>query len=327
MTKKLPLFYHPTAAVFIDDQEMFIHSTLAIVDNLTDCRSFLDPKEALKYIKGAEVGGYFLKNFAHLETKGDVLITEKELAKYLSSLDRFLLESTLIVDYAMPKLNGLELCEAIKDQPFKKIMLTGEAGSDIAIKALNRHIIDRFIYKNSPKVFEDLNLALLELRMQFFEELSHDVITSRKLSPFLYTPGFSDFFMQIFSKFKGVEYYLVNTLGDFLVIDDEGHTTWICVRDDAGQEFTRKFLDAQYKKKASEDLSFAREHLAKGKQYLFAYGFGTFDNNYKDLVLAANAIKFDRHQCHYAALPVKLDLKIKPLSLQKPQYTLNKDGV
>lgn len=325
MSKKIPFFYHPTAAIFIDDQELFIHSTLAIVDNLTNCRSFLDPKEALKYIKAVDIGALFLENFNHLDDKGEVLITQKELTNYLSDLQRFVLESTLVVDYAMPKLNGLELCEEIEGQAFKKIMLTGEASSDIAIKALNHHIIDRFIHKNNPQVFEDLNQALLELRMQFFDELSHEVLATRKLPAFLYTQAFGDFFAQIFQKYNGVEYYLINTLGDFLVIDDEGHTTWICVRDEAGQTFTRNFLTTQYKKKPNDEIEFALEHLSKGNEYLFAYGFGSFNKGYKNLVVAANPIKFDRYQCYYAALPVKLDLKIKPLNAQKPQYMLAKE--
>ncbi len=327
MIKKLPFFYHPTAAIFVDDQESFIHSTLAIVDNLTDCRSFLDPKEALKYIKSVDVGAYFVSALKQEDQERLVLIPQKALAKYMGSLDRFLLETTLIIDYAMPKLNGVELCEAIEKKNFKKIMLTGEAGSDIAVEALNNHLIDRFIHKNSPKVFEELNQALLELRAQFFEAFGQEIsVHMTTLPAFLSTEAFSEFFRQMFNKLKGVEYYLINRLGDFLIFDEQGHATWLCMRDKEGQDYTRNMLEAQNKKKPSEDLIFALDHLNNGK-YLLVYGFGDVTKNVRDWVLPANTIKFDRHSCHYATLPVKLDMKIQPLALQKPQYALNRDGV
>jgi DNA-binding NarL/FixJ family response regulator len=325
MLKKIPLFYHPTAIIFVDDQELFIHSTLAIVDNLSDCRSFIDPKEALKYVQSTNPGAYITENFSNHKQENEILITQKELTKYLSSLERFLCETTLLIDYAMPKLNGLEFCENIENKAFKKIMLTGEAGPNIGIKALNRHLIDRFIYKNSPKVFEEVNQALLELRKEFFEEKYKDLLR-RKLPGFLSSQAFGDFFMQIFHKFKGVEYYLINTLGDFLIIDAQGHATWVSVRDRDSQEFIKKFVEAAFEKKPSDDLSFAVEHL-KSNDYLLIYGFGTFEKAFKDLILPATPINFERHQCYYATLPVKLNFKIKPLSLQKPIYTLHKEEV
>ncbi len=327
MIKKLPFFYHPTAAIFVDDQEAFIHSTLAIVDNLTDCRSFLDPKEALKYIKSIDVGADFVTALRQEDQERLVLISQKALAKYMGSLDRFSLETTLIIDYAMPKLNGIELCEAIEKKNFKKIMLTGEAGSDIAIKALNSHLIDRFIHKNSPKVFEELNQDLLELRAEFFEAFGQEISVHMATLPgFLSTEAFSEFFKQLFNKLKGVEYYLINRLGDFLIFDEQGHATWLCMRDKGGQEYTHNMLEAQNKNKPSEDLIFALDHLNSGN-YLLAYGFGDVTKNIRDWVLPANVIKFDRHHCHYATLPVRLDMKIQPLALQKPQYTLNRDGL
>lgn len=326
MLKKLSQFYHPTAAVFIDDQEMFIHSTLAIVNNLTDCRSFLEPQEALEYLSKVKVGDYFLENFVTNKSTDPVIISKKALIKYLSSLERFVMESTLIVDYAMPGLNGLDLCKKLKAQPFKKIMLTGEASSEIGDTALTQHIIDRFIHKNNPKVFEDLNQDLLELRVEFFEDLSSNLDIS-SMPDYMNTQAFSDFFMQMFNKFKGVEYYRVNNFGDFLIIDEDGYTTWLCVRDNESHEAVKTLVAAHYKKKPNDDLGFAHEHLSKGKDYLLVYGFGTFERGYRDLVLPAHAIKFDRQSCYYAALPVKLDLQIKPLSLQSPQYILNKGSV
>lgn len=324
MIKRLPLYYHPTAAIFVDDQEAFIHSTLAIVENLTDCRSFLDPQEALKYVKSIKSGSSLIKQLEKLDEHTDVLLTQKDLADYLGSLDRFKLETTLVVDYAMPKINGLEFFETVESKFFEKIMLTGEASSAIAIKAFNRHLIDRFIYKDSPKVFEELNNALLELRMEYFEGSTKNLLL-RHLPSFLSSLAFKDFFMQIFHKVKGVEYYLVNVLGDFLILDEEGHGTWVCVRDQETHDFTFKFIDSLYLDERSDDLSFVRESL-KSTKYLFNYGFGEFDNDFKEHVLNANSIKFDEHQCHYAMLPIKLDFPVKPLNLQHPKYTLSKDN-
>jgi CheY-like chemotaxis protein len=42
----------------------------------------------------------------------------------------------LVVDYSMPQMNGVEVCEALRHLPCKKILFTGAADEKVAVERL-----------------------------------------------------------------------------------------------------------------------------------------------------------------------------------------------
>lgn len=82
--------------------------------------------------------------------------------------------SVILTDYNMPELNGLELLNHIKkiDSEVVKILITGFADLEIAIKALNQNNVFRFITK--PIAMDDL-IEVLNIGFNQFE-----LVTSEK---------------------------------------------------------------------------------------------------------------------------------------------------
>ena len=54
----------------------------------------------------------------------------------------------------MPDINGIEFCQNLKDKKVFKIMLTAEADSNIAIKAFNDGLINKFILKTTEHLHQ-----------------------------------------------------------------------------------------------------------------------------------------------------------------------------
>lgn len=86
--------------------------------------------------------------------------------------NRFLFPAVIVVDYAMPNMNGIEFCEAIDDLPCKKILFSREASQDIAIDALKRGLIDHYLKKNERHSLDRLEVIIAELEIEFFQERS-----------------------------------------------------------------------------------------------------------------------------------------------------------
>src|SRR6185437_11660426 len=91
-----------------------------------------------------------------------------------------------VVDYQMPDMNGIQLCDAITNQAAKKVLLTGEFDLSRAVTALNNKQIDCFIRKGEKDTMKDL-----------------------------------EFFNNIIDKYNICEYYFIDNNGTFLLINDK----------------------------------------------------------------------------------------------------------
>jgi CheY-like chemotaxis protein len=86
---------------------------------------------------------------------------------------RFEQVSVVVVDYDMPEIDGLEFCRNLKNKAIKKILLTGKADEQTAVRAFNEKTIDRFIRKQDDDVMARLNRAIAELQREHFDQIEH----------------------------------------------------------------------------------------------------------------------------------------------------------
>jgi DNA-binding NarL/FixJ family response regulator len=100
----------------------------------------------------------------------------KTLHREIYNSQRFHEISVLVVDFDMPGMTGLELCEELADKPFKKLLLTGKADEKTVIQAFNEGKIQKYIHKDSQNFAEEMNRAVRELQRNYFEDLSAVVI-------------------------------------------------------------------------------------------------------------------------------------------------------
>lgn len=158
-------YFHPTTVVFVDDSIDFLSNLSLQLDAALAYRLFDSPSSALKYINNTkEARSLSHRFFATIKDTVSGSTTEPVLHLDMAAIqqevrntERFAETAVVIVDYAMPQMNGIEFCEQIDSPHIKKVLFTGVADEEVAVRAFNEGIIDRFIRKSERDVYEEVN--------------------------------------------------------------------------------------------------------------------------------------------------------------------------
>ncbi|WP_367607922.1 response regulator [Legionella sp. W05-934-2] len=258
----IPTCYFPTSAVFVDDSRDFLLNFVLQLDEGLAYRVFDSPFHALDCIR---------EKRCELDLLSQRCITEYTEAKncpltnHTVNLDlaaihaevynprRFSEISVVVVDYAMPGIDGLEFCRRIEDSSIKKILLTGQADEALAIQAFNEGLIDRYIKKSDPHAAELITKSIYELQYQYFLTMS-DMIT-RMLSvsspSCLQDKLFAEFFRHYCAEQRIEEYYLADYSGSLLMLDDDANVSFLIVKT---EQDMRNYCDLAYDAGASDDI-------------------------------------------------------------------------
>jgi hypothetical protein len=112
--------------------------------------------------------------------------------------------------------------------------LTGITDHKIAINAFNDGIIDKFIMKDDPNLFTSLDQAIVEMQKKYFGDLSELVIKNITASTFSYLENrkFIDFFLHFIKTNYISEFYLIDPIGSFLLLNARGELMWLVIKSD-----------------------------------------------------------------------------------------------
>ncbi len=288
-------YYHPTTICFVDDNEAFLASLELELPGDWACRTFSDPEEALAYLNQPIPLAPLMDRCFSLQRDAKQAVIHLDLSlieQEINQVDRFRRNSVLVVDYAMPSLNGLQFCQALNDRHIKRAMLTGVADEKLAVQAFNAGLIHRFI----PKQMEDPILTthdfVEELVAEYFNQ--HTVRLKSTLAidppPFLTDPQLADWLHELMHKHNLVEYYLVDDPPGFLMLKSNGQIWRLAIL--SAVEIARQAALAA-ELGAPQALV---NSLAAGDQALFLAGlspedyFGDEDFPWQEHVHAATAI-------------------------------------
>lgn len=224
----MPLFYFKPTLCWIDDDQIFLDAIKLSFSQYYKCLMFNDSLKASDFFdkyKSPFNSINFRREFKESDMHGvgdhwPVDLNIPEINKLLLNNARFEEIAILIIDYNMPNMHGLELCEKLKDLPVKKILLTGEATHKKAVESFNKGLIHRFI-KKEHDVYENLQQTIEELTFKFFCDKTSDLISHIETSgPSLFSdPVFVNFFMNWCKEYDIEEFYLLNKSGNFVAKD------------------------------------------------------------------------------------------------------------
>lgn len=228
----IPSFYFPTTVLMIDDNVEFLKSiAIGLPAEAATYNFFSDPQRALQLIndkyQGNEVADGLVNLIDEEEFEHRTLdVNVRDIYRIMYNRARFQQISTVVVDYHMPGMDGIEFCKSIKNSNIQKILLTSIVDESKAIEVLNEGLIHTFIRKQSPNVMQLMSQALTQAQHRYFLNLSHiiqQVVTKSPEESALSDPSFIDLFHKIAHKFKAVEYYLTEFLGSFVFLDADGN--------------------------------------------------------------------------------------------------------
>lgn len=226
----LPLFYHPTTIMILDDDTNLLAAMKACINTGDKILTFSSTKEMANFIDNHS--SYYEKkkfirgitdddNYEDIHhAPSDFDITT--LAEIHNNIERLNEISTLILDYEMPGKNGLDFSKDYQRQSFNKVLLTGKAIESEIIEAFNSKLIDKYIEKGTAEISKKLNDYIYELTRLWFIRASSPIRacleTEKKL------PIDDCIFIEYFQKFcyeNGIiEFYLIDKVGSYLCYDN-----------------------------------------------------------------------------------------------------------
>lgn len=237
----IPTGYFPSTALFLDDNRDFLLNFVLQLDEGVAYRIFDNPTSALDYIHHKGCQQELLEE--HAAGLGSAHPKLSDLHQIIYNPNRFAEISVVVVDYAMPGMNGLEFCRRIENEHIKKILLTGQADETQAIEAFNEGLIHRYIKKNDINAAEQITKSIYALQLQYFQAKS-DTLVHRlpvTLPACLHDKKFASFFRELCEKNQVAEYYLLDEVGSFLLLDEDANTSFFLLQDEAslGEEVAR----------------------------------------------------------------------------------------
>lgn len=246
--KTLPLFYHPSTIVMVDDESAFLKSTVtALSRRAADCRGFYRPEVALQFLNSSSEE-HPLFSHENMDARTEYLDSPENLARFLETDARFKFVSTVIVDYTMPTMSGLEFCRALKSPFIRKIMLTGNASLDVAIKAFNEGLIDKFFKKSDENIGTSINTAVIAAEYEYFAKRSErwlESLPQKEILPsWFHQPNVIQFLISQIQQEQSVEFYTLNEAGDILLINAQGEKSLLLFRDE--EAMAEQFIQAEY---------------------------------------------------------------------------------
>lgn len=288
-------FYFPTQAILVDDDPDFLEGVSLMLDNQLSYQLFQSAHQALDYVNSAHQQVNFLER-CYSNYKTGPMVSDSlshidigKLHHEVSNSARFLTASTVIVDYSMPEMNGLELLSSLKNPFIRKVLLTGQGDMELAVKAFNHQLIDQFIDKHDPKLKQKLNATIKAFQDQYFRnsfKLITDPILANNHDAFLVDASFQQFFNELREKLDIAEYYMVDSPhAGFLLVTADGIQKYLLI-------YTQEDLD--------KHLALLR-HLEAPQALLDAVQAGEvlpdFDDQQEDLDIATRILP--QWQDHY----------------------------
>lgn len=245
----LPIYQHPTMTVLVDDSPSFLHSLRFQLGAAFPSIGFSDTGAAIAWLRQhsaapAALAGLLspsVDTYTLSPQPYNIALHVEQVCGIRNQPQRFLTPSVLVVDYSMPGMDGIQFCEAVRDLPCRKILLTGVADERVAIDAFNRGLIDRYMRKSDAHALDRLEAELTQLQEGYFLARSEALrmLLSLHDYSFVNDPAICALMRELGARHKIVEYYLFKTPPGFLMYDRDARPWLLAVE-------TEQSMNAQF---------------------------------------------------------------------------------
>ena len=241
----LPIYHHPSLTVLIDDSSSFLKSLSFQLDPSLASKAFDDTHTAIDWLRLHGDGG---SQGERLHASYDTYPSSRQECSVAIDIDdihrisfqpsRFMTPSVLVVDYAMPQMNGVQLCEALRHLPCKKILFTGVADEKVAVDAFNRGLIDRYIKKSDDDALDRLEADIVALQREYFACRSDPLRDILKLHQYSFVgdQAFETLVESLMRQHGFIEHYLYSSPSGILMYDSDGKAQLMVVETEAGMQ-------------------------------------------------------------------------------------------
>jgi CheY-like chemotaxis protein len=235
-----PLFHRPGTVVFLDDDPDYLEMLALVLPRHWHLKLFLRPTDCIAHLLQEppfwEADAWNQQQLIGLWREGKPLIPQV-LAYWSRYTERYALSRVCVVDFSMPGMDGLQVLAELGDWPGARVLLTGQADEQVAVRAFNRGLIDQFI----PKQTQDISRRLIEAveGLLFTSHARHAQIwrstLTQEQSALLRAPGV-DAWLTNFCLKHWVEHVVIGAPFGVLGMDATGKVAWLQLETRQGLE-------------------------------------------------------------------------------------------
>jgi CheY-like chemotaxis protein len=235
-----PLFHRPGTVVFLDDDPDYLEMLALVLPRHWHLRLFLRPSECISHLLQEppfwEADAWNQQQLVDLWREGKQLIPQV-LAYWSRYTERYALSRVCVVDFSMPGMDGLQALAELGDWPGSRVLLTGQADEQVAVRAFNRGLIDQFIPKQTP----DISRRLVEAveRLLFTSHSRHEQTwrstLNQQQSALLRSPGVAAWLANFCAR-HWVEHVVIGEPFGVLGMDASGKIGWLQLETRQGLE-------------------------------------------------------------------------------------------
>lgn len=153
------LFHRPGTVVFLDDDPDYLEMLALVLPRHWHVKFFIRPVQCINYLQQEppfwEADAWHQQQLIDQWREGKPLIPQL-LGYWSTYTERYALTRVCVVDYSMPGMDGLETLSELVDWPGARVLLTGQADEQVAVRAFNRGLIEQFIAKQAPDISRQL---------------------------------------------------------------------------------------------------------------------------------------------------------------------------
>jgi CheY-like chemotaxis protein len=238
MAFKFPLYHRSGSLIFLDDDIDYLEMLGMVVPTFLQVELFSRPTafiarmndEPARWESDAGLQLQMLERWRH----GQHLLPQV-LHYWGSSPSRYQLVQTCVVDFEMPGIDGLKVLQTLLDWPGSRILLTGQADEQIAIKAFNNGLIDQFIPKQTADIAGRLMTTLIKLARTAHPRLNTVWRTALQAhhQALLEVPSVMDALLTL-TRERWIEYVVLGEPFGLLGLDADGHCDWLQLEPTSG---------------------------------------------------------------------------------------------
>ncbi len=235
-------YFHPTTVVLVDDNESFLKSLTLEMPATMAFHGFTNPEAALEFLNEPCDLPPLVDRCFSLDRRDDgetmIRLDLGLIEQEINHLQRFRRVSVVLVDYAMPSVDGLQFCERLEDPYARRAMFTGVADEKLAVEAFNAGLIHRYLPKQRATAVEAVIAFVAELEREYFHQYLARLKTALALNPpaVLVDPEIAIRVQQLMRDEAIAEYYLVDDPPGFLMLRSNGSVVRLALLDETGRQ-------------------------------------------------------------------------------------------
>jgi len=230
MKRILPWKY-PTTTIILDDSRSFLYSMELVIPKKNRRLLFVTkPSDAIRLIKQS--------NDRVQQAMNNLCIDQNDfdfdkIPRIAKCPHRSFEISSIVIDYHMPSMNGIEVCEQLKENSCQKILLTANSDEGIAIEAFNQGLIQKYLQKQNPRIDELLCDLIAHAEDNYFISKFSAIMPEAEQSKLLFRkPELQSFIKGYLIQNEVVEHYLTDGNGSLFCMHQSGTASQLFIKNE-----------------------------------------------------------------------------------------------